>query len=252
MRNSLAGSANKQGRAAGCSAAGGQLLFPGVLGTSIIKAGGLTCAWTGLNEAKCAELGYDFETTYLYSSSSAGYYPGAGEMITKITFLRGSGRLLGAQIAGRKGADKRIDVYATALYAGLTVFDLANLDLAYAPPYSSAHDPVVMSGMAAGNIVSGGVRSASPFGFAERAKREGGVLLDVRSREEFDAGHLDGAVNFPIDGARERLHELDRDKKYFVYCGVGYRGYVFCRMLSQKGYDAINMSGGYFTATMDV
>ena len=252
VRIPLAGSANKQGRIAGCNAAGGNMLFKGVLGTAIIKAGGLACGRTGLNEKECAAQGLDYDTTYLYTNSSATYYPGADSMIIKVVYEKITGRLLGAQVMGRKGVDKRIDVYSTALYGGMSVFDLENLDLAYAPPFASAKDPVIMSGMVASNAVRGVCKTVSPTKAPELAKQPDTVLLDVRTRGEYEAGALDGAVNLPVDELRDRLGELDKSKKYLIYCGVGYRAYLACRILMQKGFDVYNVSGGYWTSVMDL
>ncbi len=250
VRIPLAGSANKQGRIAGNNAAGGELLFQGVLGTAIIKVGELTCARTGLAEKECLNEGLAYDVTYLYANSNAGYYPGADSLIIKIMFEKMTGRLLGAEIVGRKGVDKRIDVYTVALYAGLTVFDLEHLDLAYAPPYSSAKDPVIMSGMVAANIERGLVKAVKPMEAEKLAQQPGTVLLDVRTPEEFSAGHLNNAIPLPVDELRLRLNELDKNKKYLVYCGVGYRAYVACRILTQNGFDASNVSGGYWTTQM--
>lgn len=252
VRIPLAGSANKQGRIAGNNAVGGELLFKGVLGTAIIKVGKLACARTGLNEKECIQYGLSYDVTYLYSNSSASYYPGADSLIIKVVFEKITGRLLGAQVVGRKGADKRIDVYATAIYANLTVFDLENLDLAYAPPYASAKDPVIMSGMVASNLVRGVVKAVKPMDAVELGKQENTILLDVRSAGEFADGSLEGAVNIPVDELRARMGELDKNKKLIVYCGVGYRAYLACRILIQNGYDAYNVSGGYYTCTMDI
>ena len=251
VRIPLAGSANKQGRAAGANAAGGKLLFRGVLGTAIIKVGELTAARTGLNAREAEQLGCDFESVYVPGFSNATYYPDAMPLIIKLTVEKQSGRLLGAQAIGRKGVDKRIDVLATAIYSGLTVFDLENLDLAYAPPYSSAKDPVINGGMIAANMIRGEMDYVLPSDIPA-CKAAGDVILDVRSQEEYDDGHIDGAVLLPIDELRERFGELDRAKSYVVYCGVGYRAYNACLFLKAHGYKVKNMSGGMRAYTMSV
>ena len=251
VRIPLAGSANKQGRAAGACAAGGKLLFKGVLGTAIIKVGELTAARTGLNAREAALGGYDFECVYVPGFSNATYYPDAMPMILKLTVEKQSGRLLGAQGIGRKGVDKRIDVLATAIYSGLTVFDLENLDLAYAPPYSSAKDPVILGGMVAANMIRGEIEYVLPSDIPA-CKEAGDVILDVRSQEEYDDGHIDGAILMPVDEIRTRFAELDKTKSYVVYCGVGYRAYISCLFLKANGYKVKNMSGGMRAYNMSV
>ncbi|MDD6188169.1 MAG: FAD-dependent oxidoreductase [Clostridiales bacterium] len=251
VRIPLAGSANKQGRAAGCNAAGGKLLFKGVLGTAIIKIGELTAARTGLNAREAAALGWDFESVYVPGFSNATYYPDAMPMVLKLTVAKQDGRILGAQGVGRKGIDKRIDVLATAIYSGLTVFDLENLDLAYAPPYSSAKDPVILGGMIAANMIRGEMDYVLPSDIPA-CKEAGDVILDVRSQEEYDAGHIEDSILLPIDELRERYQELDKSKTYVVYCGVGYRAYNSALFLKAHGYRVKNMSGGWRAWTMSV
>ena len=251
VRIPLAGSANKQGRVAGANAAGARMLFKGVQGTAIIKVGGLTAARTGLNTREATLLGRDFESVYVPGFSNATYYPGAMPMVIKLTVEKQSGKLLGAQAIGRKGIDKRIDVLATAIYSGLTVFDLEDLDLAYAPPYSSAKDPVILGGMIAANMVRGELDYALPQEIADY-KKAGWVLLDVRTDGEFKAGHIRGAKLLPVDELRERYAELDPAKKYLVYCGVGYRAYNACLFLKAKGYQVKNLSGGWRAYKMGV
>ncbi len=252
VRVPLAGSANKQGRVAGANAAGGKMLFQGVLGTAILKVGGITAARTGLNAREAAQLGLDYECVYVPGYSNATYYPGAKPIIMKYTVQKQTGKLLGAQAVGRKGVDKRNDVLATALYAGLTVFDLENLDLAYAPPYSSAKDPVITGGMIAANMVRGEMAYACHLDLQSYLDDPDTVVLDVRTREEWDEGHVEGAVLLPIDELRERYTELDISKKYVVYCGVGYRAYNSCRFLQAKGYQVRNMGGGWMIYSMDL
>ena len=241
VRNPLAGSANKQGRVAGANAAGGNMRFPGALGTSILKVGGLTAARTGLNAREAKEAGLDFECLYIPGFSHATYYPDAVPLILKLTVEKQTGRL-----------DKRIDVLATAIYGHMTVFDLENLDLAYTPPFGSAKDPVIIGGMVASNVVRGQVVSCLPQELPALLAGPDTVVLDVRTQEEWDAGHVEGAVLLPVDELRERLGELDANKTYAVYCGVGYRAYVACLLLQAHGFRAMNVSGGWRAITMRV
>jgi rhodanese-related sulfurtransferase len=156
-----------------------------------------------------------------------------------------TGKILGAQAVGRKGVDKRIDVLATAIYSGLTVFDLENLDLAYAPPYSSAKDPVIMGGMICANMLRDNLSYVNPADLGTMLSIENTILLDVRTREEFDKGYIEGAVLLPVDELRERYKELDPAKTYILYCGIGYRAYNGCLFLNSHGYKTYNVSGGY-------
>lgn len=252
VRIPLAGSANKQGRVAGANAAGGNLQFKGVLGTAILKVGGLTAARTGLNDREARQLGRDYECLYVPGFSNATYYPDAAPMLLKLTVEKQTGLLLGAQAIGRKGIDKRIDVLATAIYGHMTVFDLESLDLAYAPPYASAKDPVIMGGMIAANSIRGEMDYCLPQQLPEIAKNPNAVILDVRTREEWDAGHVDGAVLLPVDELRDRYTELDAGKDYYVYCGVGYRAYNACLFLKSKGYRVRNVSGGMRAISLNV
>lgn len=252
VRNPLAGSANKQGRVAGANAAGGSMRFPGAIGTSILKVGGLIAARTGLNAREAKAAGLDFECLYVPGFSHATYYPDAAPLILKLTVEKQTGRLLGAQGIGRAGVDKRIDVLATAIYGHMSVFDLENLDLAYTPPFGSAKDPVVMGGMIASNVIRGEVASCLPQEIPALLADPGTVVLDVRTQEEWDAGHVEGAVLLPVDELRGRLGELDRAKTYAVYCGVGYRAYVACVVLKAYGFRAKNISGGWRAIRMKV
>ncbi|MDX9872397.1 MAG: FAD-dependent oxidoreductase [Clostridia bacterium] len=248
----LAGPANKQGRIAGANAVGGTMKFKGVLGTSIIKAGEITLARTGLREAEARELGLAYHASFTSSFSHATYYPGARQMIIKIIFEKETGRILGAQGVGYAGVDKRIDILATAIYAGLTVYDLEHLDLAYAPPYSSAKDPSIMAGMVGANILRGEFKHVTPQDLPELQKKEDILLLDVRSKGEYEQGAIAGALSISVDQLRQRYQELDTKKKIVVYCKVGYRAYIAARFLMQKGFDVYNLSGGYDVFTMKV
>jgi NADPH-dependent 2,4-dienoyl-CoA reductase/sulfur reductase-like enzyme/rhodanese-related sulfurtransferase len=252
VRNPLAGAANKQGRVAGANAAGGNMRFPGAVGTSVLKVGGLIAARTGLNTREAREAGLDFECLYVPGFSNATYYPDACPLILKLTVEKQTGRLLGAQGIGRKGVDKRIDVLATAIYGHMTVFDLENLDLAYTPPVGSAKDPVVLGGMIAANVVRGEVEACLPQDLPALLADPDAVVLDVRTQEEWDDGHVEGAVLLPVDELRARLGELDKAKRYAVYCGVGYRAYVACLVLKAYGFRAMNVSGGWRAINMSV
>ena len=249
----LAGSANKQGRIAGANAAGGHMAFRGVLGTAIIKAGELTCGRTGLSEKEAKANSLSYEVVWLPSDSNATYYPTAEPLILKLLFETPTGRILGAQALGRQGVDKRIDVISTAIMGNLTVFDLEHLDLAYAPPYGSAKDPVIMLGMVASNVLRGEETLITPAAAQQALKDDpNAVLLDVREQEEYDEGHVDGAVLFPLDEMRSRLGELDKSKRYLVTCRVGKRAWLACCILRQNGFHAENLTGGFLGCTMDL
>jgi NADPH-dependent 2,4-dienoyl-CoA reductase/sulfur reductase-like enzyme/rhodanese-related sulfurtransferase len=252
VRIPLAGSANRQGRVAGTNAAGGDMSFRGVLGTSIIKIFDLTAARTGMSEREAAADGFDCYSIYAPAASHASYYPGAGWLILKLTASRGGGRLLGAQAIGNAGVDKRIDVISTAICAGMTVTDLENLDLAYAPPYSAAKDPVNMAGMIASNVLRGDVKIVTPGQLPAFLRERGAVLVDIRAPDEFTGGAIDGAIAITLDSLRADPDQLDKSKTYVLYCGVGYRGYIACRFLAPRGYDVYNLTGGYNSYIMDV
>lgn len=240
----LAGPANRQGRTAGEHAAAGSAPAGAkVLGTAIVKVFDLTVATTGLSERDARRQGYDIETAYVIPGHHAGYYPGAQPMRLKLVYHRPTGRILGAQVTGSEGVDKRIDVIATAIHFHGTVDDLAGLDLAYAPPYGSAKDPVHMAGFVAQNQQRGISEGLTPL------QIEGKTLIDVRSAGEFAAGTLPGARNIPLDELRERIGEIDRNEPAVLFCEVGQRGYVAQRILQQQGYRYIhNLKGGYTMA----
>ena len=252
VRIPLAGSANKQGRVAGANAAGGKLLFKGVLGTSIIKACDITLARTGLTEGQARDLGRQFFVCYSPTFQHAGYYPGAKWMICKLVVEEYTGHLLGAEIVGWEGVDKRIDVLSTAIYANLTVFDLENLDLAYAPPFGAARDPVIMAGMIASNVIRQEGRIITPRQLDELRQGKDITILDCRTQEEYARGHVEGAILIPVDELRKRYQEIDPDKKVVIYCRVGYRANVGFRFLIQKGFDAYNLTGGYLGYIMSI
>lgn len=241
----LAGPANKQGRIAADNICGLDSRYRGSQGSSIIKVFDLTVASTGLTEKAAASAGIDADCVVLSPGSHASYYPGARPMTMKVVFEKGTFRLLGAQIAGGEGVDKRIDVLAVALHAGMRADELKDLDLAYAPPYSSAKDPVNMAGFMVENLKRGLVRQWR-WDEEPSLARDGSItLLDVRTAAEYERGHIDGFRNIPVDELRERLGELDRDKPLYVICQSGLRSYIACRILAQEGFDCRNFSGGY-------
>ncbi|MGI6721510.1 MAG: FAD-dependent oxidoreductase [Anaerovoracaceae bacterium] len=240
----LAGPANRQGRLVGDQICRGQGAYLGSQGSSVVKLFRMTVATTGINERTAAAEGIEYERLVLSPSSHATYYPGASVMTIKLIYEKGSLRILGAQIVGYEGVDKRIDVIATAIFAGLKVTQLKDLDLAYAPPYSSAKDPVNMAGFMAENIEDGLVKQFYWEEIEGLRKREV-TLLDVRTPEEYAEGAAAGFRNIPLDELRERLNEVPQDKPVYVMCQSGQRSYIACRLLSQKGYDCYNFSGGY-------
>lgn len=241
----LAGPANRQGRLAADHIFGRPAAYRGTQGTAICKVFDLAAAATGANEKMLRRLGLAYEKVYVHPNQHAEYYPGATRLSLKLLFAPDSGKILGAQAVGAEGVDKRIDVLAVALRAGLTVYDLEHLELCYAPPYGSAKDPVNLAGFVAVNLL----RGETALWHAEEAAqvRPDQLLLDVRLPTETAAGIIPGAVSIPVDELRDRLPELPRDKELLVYCRVGLRGHVACRILTQHGFRARNLSGGYIT-----
>lgn len=243
----LAGPANKQGRIAADNIAGLNSTYKGTQGTSIIKVFGLTAAGTGANERTLQKANMPYQVIYVHPASHASYYPGATPMSLKLLFNE-EGRILGAQGMGYDGVDKRIDVIATVIRLKGTIEDLTELELSYAPPYSSAKDPVNMAGFVAQNVLAQKTHTIAWKDINQLD--EDYVLLDVRTEDEFTNGHLSGAVNIPLDSLRERMGELDPNKKIVEYCRVGLRGYVADRILSQNGFNVLNVTGGYMTASI--
>lgn len=241
----LAGPANKQGRIAADNICGLDSHYKGSMGSSVIKLFDLTAASTGLTEKAAKTAGIACDSIVLSPASHAGYYPGAKTMTMKVVYEKDTLRILGAQILGQEGVDKRLDVLATAISGGMKADRLKDLDLAYAPPYSSAKDPVNMAGFMIENISTGKVKQ---FHWNEVAKlpKDGSVtLLDTRTSGEYAHGHVEGFINIPVDELRERLSEIDPSKPLYVMCQSGLRSYIACRILSQEGYDCYNLSGGY-------
>jgi NADPH-dependent 2,4-dienoyl-CoA reductase/sulfur reductase-like enzyme/rhodanese-related sulfurtransferase len=242
----LAGPANRQGRIAADNVFGGDSRYEGTWGTAILRLFGLAAGCTGANERSLRRAGIPFEALHLHPGSHAGYFPGAEPIALKILFAPDTGRLLGDQAVGRDGVDKRIDVLATALKAGMTVHDLAELELAYAPPFGSAKDPVNMAGMAAQNVLAGRVRLAQWNEVAGLDPRRT-VLLDVRRDDERERGAIPGSVHIPLDSLRRRLEELPRDHEVVVHCQSGQRSYFASRILTQAGFRVRNLTGSYRT-----
>lgn len=241
----LAGPANKQGRIAADNICGGDSRYLGSQGSSVIKVFDMTIATTGVNEKTAKQAGIDCDKVYLSPMSHAGYYPGGKVMTLKVVFEKGTYRLLGAQIVGYEGVDKRIDVLATAIHTGLSALQLKDLDLAYAPPYSSAKDPVNMAGFMIENLSRGLVEQFFPED-VDALPRDGSVtLLDVRTPGEYADGHAEGFVNLPVDDLRERLREVPTGKPVYVICQSGLRSYIACRILAQQGFKCYNLSGGW-------
>jgi CoA-disulfide reductase len=239
----LAGPANKQGRIAADNIVGLNTTYKGTQGTSIIKVFGLTAASTGNNERILKRLNIPYKTITVHPSSHATYYPGAMMMTLKLIFDE-NGKILGAQAVGNDGVDKRIDVLATAIRFGGTVTDLTELELCYAPPFSSAKDPVNMAGYVAENLLAGRVDIISTEQLAAD-KTENSILLDTRSETEFKNGHIEGALNIPLDSLREKLGDLDKNKPIIEYCQIGLRGYIAYRILTQNGFTVKNLNGGF-------
>lgn len=239
----LAGPANKQARIAADNICGLDSRYPGSLGTSIVKVFDLQAASTGLNEKTARKNRLPYQAIHLHPLNHAGYYPGAAMISLKLLFELPGGRILGAQCIGTDGADKRIDVIATAIRAGMTVYDLEQLELAYAPPFGSAKDPVNMAGFTGSNILKGLVESVT---YDQAEAMENSVFLDVRRNEEFRADSIPQSIHIPLDELRERIQELPRDRHLIIACRTGIRSYAAYRILKQSGFKQLsNLSGGY-------
>ncbi len=241
----LAGPANRQGRIAADNILGRARAYSGAQGSSILKIFDMTVASTGVNERTARARGLNYDKVFTYSASHASYYPGSTMLSIKVLFDKETGRLLGAQVVGFDGVDKRCDVLATALRLGGTVQDLTELELCYAPPFGSAKDPVNMAGFVAQNVMEGVVRQ---FHWSDVASlpRDGSVqLVDVRTAAEYARGHIEGFINLPLDSLRQRLAELTRGKPVYLHCHSGLRSYIACRILTGEGFTCYNLAGGY-------
>lgn len=241
----LAWPANRQGRLVADNIYGAKKKYSGTLGTSVAKVFDLTVASTGLNEKQLQRQSIPYKVIHIHPNSHAGYYPGASPIALKMIF-GGEGRIFGAQAVGYEGVEKRIDVIATAIKGNLNVYDLQDLELAYAPPYSSGKDPVNMLGYAASNILDGLVDNTQ-WQEIDKLVTAGNILVDVREPGELQMGKINGAINIPLSQLRDRLTELPLDRPIYIVCQVGLRGYLAARILIQNGYKAINVDGGYRT-----
>ncbi|MBF0331830.1 MAG: FAD-dependent oxidoreductase [Candidatus Omnitrophica bacterium] len=241
----LAGPANRQGRIAADAIFGKQAVYKSTQGTAICKVFGLSVGMTGANEKQLKYKSISYEKIYIHPTDHASYYPGASPISMKLLFDPASGKILGAQAVGRQGVDKRIDVLAVALRAGLTVQDLKDLELSYAPPYGSAKDPVNYLGFVASNVMDGMSRICHVEDIVK--PRPDQAVLDVRDQQEIDLGRIPGALHIPVNDLRQRMAELPKDRELLVYCKVGLRGYLACRILEQHGFKCRNLSGGYLT-----
>jgi rhodanese-related sulfurtransferase len=238
----LAGPANRQARIAADNACGRISTYRGTQGTSIVRVFGLAAARTGATEKALRGAGIKHEKVYIHPLHHAGYFPGAKGMTLKLLFAL-DGKVLGAQAVGPEGVDKRIDVIAAAIQARMTVFDLEEMELAYAPQFGSAKDPVNMAGFVAADVLRGDVKVVH----AEAVRPDAFALIDVRTPTEHAAGHIPGSVNIPVDDLRARIAEVPRDRPVAVYCQVGLRGYLAARILKGLGIPSWNLSGGWKT-----
>jgi len=241
----LAGPANKQARIAADNICGIPSEYTGTQGSAVIKIFDMTAAFTGVNEKTAKRLNMNYDKIFLWLPGHAGYYPGTKPMSMKVIFEKGSGKILGAQIVGFDGVDKRCDVLAVAIRAGMTAYDLTRLELCYAPPYSSAKDPVNMAGYAIENVLTGKVKNFH-WHDIDDLPRDGSItLLDVRNPQEVTQGYIEGFINIPLDWLRKRINELDKTRPVYVHCHSGMRSYVAARILIQSGFDVYNLRGGY-------
>jgi NADPH-dependent 2,4-dienoyl-CoA reductase/sulfur reductase-like enzyme/peroxiredoxin family protein/rhodanese-related sulfurtransferase/TusA-related sulfurtransferase len=241
----LAGPANRQGRIAAINALGGDAAYHKTQGTAICKVFDLAIGMTGMSEKALRRAGRAYEKVYVHPASHAGYYPGATPMNLKVLFDPADGKILGAQCVGADGVDKRIDVLAVAIRAGLTVYDLEEMELSYAPPFGSAKDPINYAGFVAANLLRNEVQISHAADAVNPGPKQ--ILLDVRTAAEVQQGTIPGSKHIPLDELRNRLAELPRDKEVLAFCQVGLRGYLACRILSQHGIACRNLSGGYKT-----
>ncbi|MCL2669833.1 MAG: rhodanese-like domain-containing protein, partial [Syntrophaceae bacterium] len=236
---------NKQGRIAADNICGISTIYSGTQGSSILKIFEMTVATTGINEKTAKHLNLNYEKVFLWLPGHAGYYPGAKPISIKVLFEKENGKIIGAQMVGFDGVDKRCDLLAIAIRSGMTAFDLTRLELCYAPPYSSAKDPVNMIGFVIENLLNGKVAQVH-WHDVETLPRDGSIIiLDVRAERETSNGGIEGSVNIPLDDLRERLGELDKGKPIYVHCHSGMRSYIAVRILVQNGFEAYNIAGGY-------
>ena len=243
----LAGPANRQGRLAADHIFGREARYRGTQGTAIVRVFDRTAVLTGASEKVLKRANRPYRKVYVHPTHHAGYYPGAEAMTLKLLFDPQDGKVLGAQAVGGAGVDKRIDVLAVAIQAGMTVFDLEEMELAYSPQYGSAKDPINLAGFVAGGLLRGEHPQVDVEAVLATPAGERPFLVDVRTPQEYADGHIPGAVNIPVDDLRPRLGELPRDREIAAYCQVGQRGYLATRILLQEGFSAVNVGGGYKT-----
>jgi rhodanese-related sulfurtransferase len=252
VRIPLAGPANRQGRIAASNALGVPMKYAGALGSSVVKVFDCTAASTGLTESSARQAGFDVGAAIVAKDHHAGYYPGGKELVLKIVYDRKSARLLGAQAFGREGVEKRIDSFAVALFGKMSLHDLAQIDLAYAPPYSSANDPLNLAAFVGLNDISGFsplITAPDVQRLLRAGKDPGPLLLDVRNLNEYEASHIKDALNIPVDELRFRLSEVPKGRPIIVHCKSGFRAHLALRILKQNGWaDVKNMTGGYIAA----
>lgn len=241
----LAGPANKQGRIAADNIAGLRSEYTGTQGSAVLKLFDMTVATTGLNEKNAKAAGIDYDKTYIYSGSHASYYPGASNLSIKALWNKKTLKIIGAQIIGFDGVDKRLDVLATAIRFEAKITDLTGLELCYAPPFGSAKDPVNMLGFVAENIITGKIRQFFWHDIEKLPHDESVTLLDVRTQTEVQRGKINGFIHIPVDSLRERISEIPKDKPVYVHCHTGLRSYIACRILAGCGYDCFNLAGGW-------
>ena len=241
----LAGPANKQGRIAADNICGIPTTYKNTQGSSVLKIFDMTVAMTGANERAAKQAGLNCDKVFTFSQSHAGYYPGAHGMSVKTVYEKETGRILGCQIVGYDGVDKRCDVMAVAIRAGMTAFDLTELELCYAPPFGSAKDPVNFAGYVIENTLTGKVKNFHWHDVANLPRDGSVTLLDVRTPSERAAGHIEGFQHIPLDELRDRAGELPKEKPVYIHCHSGLRSYIACRLLTGLGYDCYNLSGGW-------
>jgi len=245
-RFALAGPAAKQGRCAGQNAVSDiKIKYRGSIGTAIIETCGITCAMTGLSEKACQKSNIPYKVNVIHGNSHVTYYPGSNSLCLKLISHSENHKILGAQIVGVDGVDKRTDVIATAIYANMTIHDLEFLDLCYSPQFGSSKDPVVMLGFSAHNTDCGEVTGLSVLEFLK--SKTNYEVIDVRTDSEYKEGHYKGATNIELDSIRENLEKFDKEKSYVVYCRSGFRSYMASRILKQKGYKVKNLQGGWLS-----
>ena len=240
----LAGPANREGRIAGCNAAGGNMKFPGVIGTSIVAFNGLILAGSGITLASALREGFNADYVYIINPQHAQYYPGAENIFLEVVFDRKSGKILGAFALGKQDVARRIDMIATAIYGGLCVDDIAYIDYCYAPPFGTPKDIVNIAGYVAGNVIRSEFNCVNPEEVINN-KISDVQILDVRNYDEVKYGTFKDAINIPIGELRDRYDELDKNRPVVAFCSIGYRSYLAVKMLQHNGFNAYNIKGGY-------